>query len=145
MTEEERTPATRARAETALVRLCHELGDDTARLIVLGGLVRRRSRGIPTQSPPSTSAPPTWTSTLHELEQRATALGMDLIAVAANALPAGAGRPVRGRSLSWTTMLGISTTSLPISRSPSPRLRTAVSLRDAPKALSRATLVLCEQ
>lgn len=39
MTEEERSAEGRARAETALVRLLHELGDDGPVLIVLGGLV----------------------------------------------------------------------------------------------------------
>lgn len=39
MTDEERSRETRARAETALVRLLHELRDDEPFLIVLGGLV----------------------------------------------------------------------------------------------------------
>jgi hypothetical protein len=39
MSEEERSRETRARAETALVRLLHELRDDEPFLIVLGGLV----------------------------------------------------------------------------------------------------------
>ncbi len=39
MTEEQRSPAARARAETALVRLLHEMGDEAPFLVVLGGLV----------------------------------------------------------------------------------------------------------
>jgi hypothetical protein len=39
VTDEERSRETRARAETALVRLLHELRDDEPFLIVLGGLV----------------------------------------------------------------------------------------------------------
>ncbi|MFI4992843.1 MAG: hypothetical protein ACHQCH_04400 [Solirubrobacterales bacterium] len=39
MREEERSPAARARAESALVRLLHEIGDEAPFLVVLGGLV----------------------------------------------------------------------------------------------------------
>jgi hypothetical protein len=39
MTDEQRSPAARARAETALVRLLHEMGDEAPFLVVLGGLV----------------------------------------------------------------------------------------------------------
>ncbi len=39
MTEEERSPEARARAESALVRLLHEIGDEAPFLVVLGGLV----------------------------------------------------------------------------------------------------------
>jgi hypothetical protein len=39
VTEEQRSAETRARAETALVRLLHELRDDEPFLVVLGGLV----------------------------------------------------------------------------------------------------------
>jgi len=39
VTEEQRPSESRARTETALVRLLHELGDDGPVLIVLGGLV----------------------------------------------------------------------------------------------------------
>jgi hypothetical protein len=37
--DERRSRETRARAELALVRLVHELGDDDVFLVVLGGLV----------------------------------------------------------------------------------------------------------
>jgi hypothetical protein len=37
--EEERSPEARARAESALVRLLHEIGDEAPFLVVLGGLV----------------------------------------------------------------------------------------------------------
>jgi hypothetical protein len=39
VSEEERSPAARARAETALVRLLHEMGEEAPFLVVLGGLV----------------------------------------------------------------------------------------------------------
>ena len=39
MREEERSPEARARAESALVRLLHEIGDEAPFLVVLGGLV----------------------------------------------------------------------------------------------------------
>jgi len=39
MTDEQRSPAARARAETALVRLLHEMGEEAPFLVVLGGLV----------------------------------------------------------------------------------------------------------
>jgi hypothetical protein len=39
VTEEERSPEARARAESALVRLLHEIGDEAPFLVVLGGLV----------------------------------------------------------------------------------------------------------
>jgi hypothetical protein len=39
MTDVQRSPAARARAETALVRLVHEMGDEAPFLVVLGGLV----------------------------------------------------------------------------------------------------------
>ncbi len=50
MTEEERSPEARARAESALVRLLHEIGDEAPFLVVLGGLVpavlARDTRGV---------------------------------------------------------------------------------------------------
>jgi hypothetical protein len=39
MTDEQRSPAARARAETALVRLLREIGDEAPFRVVLGGLV----------------------------------------------------------------------------------------------------------
>jgi hypothetical protein len=39
VTEEERSPQARARAESALVRLLYEIGDEAPFLVVLGGLV----------------------------------------------------------------------------------------------------------
>jgi hypothetical protein len=39
MIDQQRSPAARARAETALVRLLHEMGDEAPFLVVLGGLV----------------------------------------------------------------------------------------------------------
>lgn len=44
MTDEQRSPAARARAETALVRLLHEMGEQAPFLVVLGGLPTRASQ-----------------------------------------------------------------------------------------------------